>query len=522
MDDFFKSYAAQAIQLSTGSTTIEATYYPLIVQLVTGVLRERKLPFQVRATTSERRSSGGRDQPDIALYDGTGDFLVVCCEVKTPGKDLAEIAFSTDRNDQIGRYLAQTGVVVISNVRSFGLLTAQPGASRKNAIPPSQRRLEQTAELWASSASLGRGDQLLSSGPAEVADLIEVAVTRYAPIAEPESLARILARQARRAKLQLPSKFTEAVQTLREDFGAALGIAFDGDDGEEFFRSSLIQTVYYAVFAAWLLWLHQGGQSKQGSFNWERVHEFLKIPFLGELFYELKHPTRIRELGLRDQMDIATEALSRVDERAFQSRLSIPNLTVDETDIPAAYAAIMYFYEPFLEAFDPELRKELGVWYTPPEIVRYQVQRVDAILRTELACPRGFADESVVVLDPCCGTGAYLVEILRMVARQLRSEGVTALLGEHLLNIVRTRIVGFEILTAPFVIAHLQMYLILSALGVQPESGQRPAIFLTNALTGWRGSDQLKLHFPELQEEHDAARSIKTKATIIVVMGNPP
>ena len=73
---------------------------------------------------------------------------------------------------------------------------------------------------------------------------------------------------------------------------------------------------------------------------------------------------------------------------------------------------MQYFYEPFLEAFDPELRKELGVWYTPPEIVQYMVARVDPVLREELDIADGLADPSVVVLDPCCGTGAYLVEVL--------------------------------------------------------------------------------------------------------------
>jgi hypothetical protein len=72
-------------------------------------------------------------------------------------------------------------------------------------------------------------------------ELIEAATTRYASIVEPESLALILARQARRAKAELPDKFGQAVQGLLDDFGKALGIAFEGPDGEEFFRSSLIQ-----------------------------------------------------------------------------------------------------------------------------------------------------------------------------------------------------------------------------------------------------------------------------------------
>ena len=90
--------------------------------------------------------------------------------------------------------------------------------------------------------------------------------------------------------------------------------------------------------------------------------------------------------------------------------------------------AVQYFYEPFLEAFDPELRKELGVWYTPPEIVQYQVARVDTVLREELGLADGLADPNVIVLDLCCGTAAYLVEVLKRIAETLKAKGGDALL----------------------------------------------------------------------------------------------
>jgi predicted helicase len=75
--------------------------------------------------------------------------------------------------------------------------------------------------------------------------------------------------------------------------------------------------------------------------------------------------------------------------------------------------AIQFFYEPFLEQFDPDLRKALGVWYTPSPVVEYMVERVDQVLKSELKLPDGLADKNVLILDPCCGTGSYLVEILR-------------------------------------------------------------------------------------------------------------
>lgn len=521
MDKVFARYAQEVAVLVASETTREETYYPAIRSLLIALLEAQKLPFEVRTTTSERRVGGGTDVPDLAFYDGAGDFLAACGEVKLPGLEISEMAKSTEGANQLGRYLAQTRVVVLCNVRGFGLLTALPDAPT-GAVEPAFRRLEHVVELWPSLTAMKEARPISNEVCQELVDLIETAVTRFASIAEPESLAQILARQARRAKAGLPKQFTAAVQDLLDDFGKALGISFEGEEGEEFFRSSLIQTAYYGLFAGWALWRHSGAKRP---FRWEDLSEYLRIPFLGELFHEFRHPKRIRELKLAAHLDIATDTLSRVDAERFFARFRLPTLRPSgkkDDGVADATSAITYFYEPFLEAFDPELRKQLGVWYTPPEIIRYQVLKVDTLLREELGCERGFADPRVVALDPCCGTGAYLVEVLRSVAEQLTSEGVEASLGAELLDAACHRVLGFEILTAPFVIAQLRAYLLLAELGATPGPNHRPAVFLTNALTGWKGPEQLKLHFPEMQQEHDAAHRVKRDAKIIVILGNPP
>ncbi len=81
---------------------------------------------------------------------------------------------------------------------------------------------------------------------------------------------------------------------------------------------------------------------------------------------------------------------------------------------------------------------------------------------------------------------------------------------------------GFEILTAPFAIAQLQLYLLLDQLGSRPDPAHRLAIFLTNALSGWHDAGSIKLNFPEMREEFDASQRVKHEAKIIVILGNPP
>jgi hypothetical protein len=460
------AFEQEVLKFYEASSTREETYYPSIKDMWSRLLEVRKLPFDVRTSTSEKRQGkSGADYPDLAIYD-RGDFVSLFAEVKLPDAELDELAASQDRNDQIGRYLSQIGVVIITNIRSFGLLACRPSYKRLRGtpVPPSERIILESAELWTSEEALSTRRPISVDGLNKLTDLIEQAVTEFAPIAEPASLAKILALQARRAKEDLPNQF-DAVAGLLEDYREALGLRFEEAAGFDFFRSSLVQTAFYALFTGWTLW-HRANDGTV--FEWDRLDRYLKIPFLGKLFYEFKHPDRLAELGLAPHLDRATQTLRRVERGIFFSRFTYQTVDAyDERDLGAS-AAITYFYEPFLEAFDPELRNELGVWYTPPEIVRYQVKKIDDLLRRELGCPRGFADKRVVVLDPCCGTGAYLLEIVQCIAKDIRERGDEALLGAELGAAVATRIIGFEILTAPFVISHLQLYLMLDDLGVPP------------------------------------------------------
>jgi hypothetical protein len=515
-----ESYALDIQELLEDETTREETYYPALKDLLEGVLEKLKLPVDVRQNTQQGRQDGGYDLPDLAMYDADGEYLSVCLEVKRPDTDLEELVESTARNNQMGRYLRQTQVVVATNLREFAIVTPTSDWDGESLVAPEHRRVENRVALWPSAAAFRAEDPPSSGVEEQLSDLVEQAATRYAPIAHPETLARVLARQAKRAKTRLPDEFTDAVQPLADDFAEALGIEFEGDRGIDFFRSSLIQTVYYGLFASWILWVEEG---ESDAFRWRDVATNLQLPFLGQLFHEIQHPQRISELRLRQPLDVATETLERVNQDQFFEYLDVPTLGGDEDPERSAASAIVYFYEPFLDTLDPKLREEMGVWYTPPSVVKYQVHQVEKRLH-ELGCERGFADENVVVLDPACGTGAYLIEVVSRIAETLREEGVEDGLALSLLEALQNRVLGFEILTAPFVVAHLQLHLLLSSLGItpDPEEDKRPGVYLTNALTGWKEDDQLDLNFPELKEEREAARKVKTETEIIVILGNPP
>ena len=248
-----------------------------------------------------------------------------------------------------------------------------------------------------------------------------------------------------------------------------------------------------------------------GRFNWHEAVWHLRAPVLRALFQQLSDPGRLQPLGLVEVLDWTADALDRVDRAAFFDRFSEGE-------------AVPYFYEPFLEAFDPALRKQLGVWYTPAEVVRYMVARVDRALKDDLGIADGLAADNVYVLDPCCGTGAYLAEVLRRIAANLQDRGLGALTGAHVKRAATGRVFGFEIMPAPFVVAHLQVGLTMQALDapLADDGDERAGIFLTNALTGWEPTVQKPLPFPELEEERDRAERVKQDSPILVILGNPP
>jgi predicted helicase len=232
------------------------------------------------------------------------------------------------------------------------------------------------------------------------------------------------------------------------------------------------------------------------------------------LFEQIATPSKLGALGLMPVLDRTADALNRVVQSEF-----FKTFDTDE--------AVQHFYEPFLQAFDPELRKSLGVWYTPREIVTYMVERVDRVLRTELGRPDGLVDKDVYVLDPCCGTGAYVVAVLKRIEETLRSQGGDALLADDIKQAAKQRVFGFELMSAPYIVAHWQVGNYLSQLGAPLDAvhGERAAIYLTNSMTGWEPPKGLKANlplFPELEDERDAAEHVKREVPILVVLGNPP
>ena len=416
----------------------------------------------------------------------------------------AERSLDTLANDeQIRRYLDQYGLVLITNLREFRLLRLEAGA----VLVLERYVLSPTAETFWSApvASFAKHKDLLP-------DFLARVMLYKAPLVQPKDVAWVLASYAREARARAEDHPLASFETVKRALTQSLGIEFEGEKGEHFFRSTLVQTLFYGIFSAWILWRRSPESRMAGvRFDWRVSAHYLRVPVLRKLFGEVSDPGALNSIHLQEILNLAGEALNRVQSGFFEI------FREDE--------AVAYFYEPFLEAFDPQLRKDLGVWYTPKEIVQYMVERVDHLLRTELGQPMGLASQQVRILDPCCGTGAYLTAVLQHIHRTLlESAGDdTALVPNELRTAALTRVFGFEIMPAPFVISHLQIASLLEDAQAPLADTDRAGIYLTNALTGWVPERHPQsVIFEEFRREREDSENIKQHGTILVILGNPP
>jgi len=529
VEEYFKSLSEV---FRTGGGTEEESFYGALETLLNQIGSELKPP--IRCVQQLRNTGAG--EPDFGLYsanqfqDSAKDSRPI--EGALPERGVIEVkgwkedAFLTAQTDQVTRYWEKYGLVLVTNYRDFVLIGRD---AEGRAIRLESHRLAESESAFLE--LLAHPHKSAQAHGARLAEFLMRVLLYEAALANPEDLAWFLASYAREARGRVEAaRDLPALEGLKNGLEQTLGMTFEGDKGQHFFRATLVQTLFYGVFSSWVLWSRDHWGQPEARFDWRNAAWTLHVPMIASLIEQIATPKRLKPLGVDEVLDWAGAALNRVDRAAFFQKFEEEH-------------AVQYFYEPFLKAYDPELRKELGVWFTPPEIVQYQVERVDRVLREELGIADGLADSNVVILDPCCGTGAYLVETLKRIHKTLVEKGASALTGQKLKQAAMERVFGFEILPAPFVVAHLQLGMMLRHLGVplDHDSEQRAGVYLTNALTGWEPPQGPKgvlidrasrterefeptslMNYPEFMEEKEAADRVKRDAPILVILGNPP
>jgi len=273
---------------------------------------------------------------------------------------------------------------------------------------------------------------------------------------------------------------------------------------EKQFADMFAQTLAYGLFAARVhAPLNKPFSREMAAYNLPKTN-----PFLRKMFAE------IAGVDMPDAIAWAVDDLVELLKHA-----DMVEILTDFGKGKGKEDPVVHFYETFLAAYDPKMREVRGVYYTPEPVVSYIVRSIDHLLKTRFKRPKGLADENTLILDPATGTATFLYFVIDQIHRKFaRQAGAwDDYVAKHLLN----RVFGFELLMAPYAVAHLKLGMQLQETGYKFGSDQRLGIYLTNTLEeSAKKSEHLFAGW--VADEANAAAKIKRVDPILVVLGNPP
>lgn len=299
------------------------------------------------------------------------------------------------------------------------------------------------------------------------------------------------------------------------------------------FADIYAQTLAYGMFAARL------HDDTLDTFSRQEAAELIPKtnPFLRKLF---SHVAGIDiDPRIKTTVDNLADVFRATDVAAILKNFGKTTQTQDP---------IIHFYETFLAEYNPKLRKQRGVWYTPEPVVKFIVRAVDDILKSEFDLADGIADTSkieiekqtqtpdsrtksgykmvkelvhkVQILDPATGTGTFLAAIIQHIFHS-QFENMGGIWSSYVEQDLLPRLHGFELLMASYAMAHLKLDMLLADTGYEPIKPKRLQVYLTNSLEE-HNPDTGTLFAGWLSAEANEANAVKRDAPVMVVMGNPP
>ena len=520
-------------ELQAGNAT-EHTHRPALKTLI------ESLASGVTATNEPKRVECGA--PDFAVTEkrAHGPVTIGHLEAKDVGKDLDEI----EKSEQMKRYLPALANLILTDYLEFRWYVN--GEHRQSA------RL----------ARVGKAGKLApEKGAAEaVTDLLSVFLSRKAePINDPKTLALRMARLTHFIRDMIVTAFdAKAASATLRDLHGAFEKALIPDLPIPQFADMFAQTLAYGLFAARVN--HHG---PTGSFK--RPGAASQIPktnpFLRKLF-ETITGTELDEEPYAGFVDDLAQLLADTDIEA---------VLADFGKRTARQDPVVHFYETFLAAYDPKLREARGVYYTPEPVVSYLVRSVDYLLKTRFGCANGLADTAtvdyereddsvaavydrrassektgahraplqkatsprVLILDPACGTGTFLYAVIDHIRAEFMRQENAGMWSGYVRNHLLPRIFGFELLMAPYAVAHFKLGMQLAGHDLTPaqrekwaydfSGDERLRVYLTNTLEeAERKAETLFGPLRVISQEANAALKIKSELPILAVIGNPP
>ena len=526
LSDYSKSIEGS---LLAGNAT-EHTHRPALKTLI------EALAAGVKAINEPQRIACGA--PDLVVL--RADFR----DLQDPGslrpigyieaKDVGKSLDDAERSEQLRRYLRALPNLVLTDYLEFRwYVDGERRSVARLARPSASGKL--TAEKDGSQAVRQLLGDFLAHKPQ--------------PIASPQALAVRMARLAHMTRDIIVAAFeqgqvSDLLAGWRHAFADILIADLDQPEKTGEFADMLAQTLAYGLFSARVM------DTSPGFTRQEAQHLIPKTnPFLRDFFYQVSGP----------QMDDEPFAGFVADLVALLADADMVSILAEFGKRTGQEDPIMHFYETFLAAYDPKLRAARGVYYTPTPVASYIVRSLDYLLRTRFKCPQGLADSSqieidnpspepagkggpkppkkikvhkVLLLDPAVGTATFPYAVVDHIRGDFMRSGNAGMWSGYVREHLLPRLFGFELLMAPYAVAHFKLGLQLAGLDLPDglrsawaydfAQSERIGIYLTNTLEGPHEHTGLPLFTQFLARETDAANRVKQDLPVLVIFGNPP
>ena len=467
----------------------ERSYYKLFQEFLESYLGDNI------STIAEETAADKIGYPDITLRQNNN--ILGWIEVKKPDEDLSNKNFIT----QFNKYKDSLENIIFTNFRQWQLWQWNDGKPLKadeitcdiqNYTPQSEKNLYKLLQKF-------------MDGHATDAHT-------------PAQLAQALARKAKFLSQQVEENFNEddeksELYQLKKAFSQTL----IQNINKHQFANMIAETLAYSLFLAAL---EYSAANSKDNFTLENVTKFLpkNVPILIDL-YELISKVSKRIKPIQHTTQLIINQLQTADLDAILSELNKHKQGEDP---------VIHFYEPFLRAYVPEERKARGVYYTPKPVVDFIVNSVDYLLENRFNKDGGLTNSDVNILDPAAGTGTFLMSAVQKVwDKTNKAYSGTGIEKREFQNIVEHHILknfyGFELMVAPYAIAHLKLTLELKRLGFNfIDDDARLQIYLANTLDDPNLPPPKLIGFDSIPEESESAREIKKDRPILAIIGNPP
>ncbi len=499
-------------QLRANADASEPALAPVFQELIASLLP--LLPAVPPLTVSPEFNKPGIGRPDIALIRA-GQPPRAFVELKAPAKPADPERWTGAHDKRQYERLKELAHWSSSNFADFHLFGRDSALGSASIVPAPALRAD-TQDKTADEA-------IAAHQPAAFLDLLAALARADAPEASnAKQLAELMAHSARLVRsavlerlseLHIEGKDADPLMMVRETFRNVLYAhpeagGYPSADFDALFASAFAQTLAFG-----LLLVREASDGPVGDDAWKQMPD--EHPLLKAALRVLS------EDEVTSQIDFGFEVMRDCVNSFAPEILAMQ---------PDGRDPILYFYEDFLETFDPKAREKYGVYYTPIEVVRYMTGALDRALRDNLGT-KGLRDPGVTILDPATGTGTFLLGVAERVRDQVMAEegGKDA---SSALRALAERMFGFELLVGPYAVAHYRLHHALryrkpdeDETGPQAVKLPRLGVYLADTLS--RPDDvtamgTLGIQGIPIDEERAAANEIKARKRILAIIGNPP